>query len=310
MRMLFLGAGAIGGYFGGRIAQSGGDVNFLVRENRALQLAEGLNIESPISNAKVIAKTITAGETAEPFDLIVLTCKAYGLDGALDAISHHVREGTVVLPLLNGYSHLDRIEDRFPNATVWGGVAQIPVTLAPDGTVRHLGSLQGLIVGPRPGQQASRSMADEFVALAANAGIDARLSDSIEQDMWDKWVFLATLAAGTCTTRSNVGEILKVDQGESLLLDLLDECTQVSTREGFRPNEKRMAGYKGQLTDRSSTGAASMLRDIQQGNPVEADQIIGNLVQRARSHGIPTPRLDTAWASLQCYENSRNTPEQ
>ena len=307
MRILFLGAGAIGGYFGGRIAQANGDVTFLVRKNRASQLAHGLHLESPLGDATVNVKTITTGEPAGPFDVIVLTCKAYGIDDALEAISEHLQGNAVILPLLNGYQHLEQIEARFPNTTVWGGVAQIPATLASDGTVRHLGTLQGLIVGARLGQEATRSKADEFAATARNAGIDARLSDSIEQDMWDKWVFLATLAAGTCLTRSNVGEILETDQGEALLLGLLSECSDVAAKEGFCPDEKRMAGYRGQLTDRSSTGAASMLRDLQQGNPIEAEHIIGNLVKRARASSIPTPRLDTAWVCLQRHETSRKT---
>jgi 2-dehydropantoate 2-reductase len=310
MRILFLGAGAIGGYFGGRMAQSGADITFLVRENRASQLTNGLQIESPIGNATVQVETIYAGEPGEPFDVIVLTSKAYGLTSALEAISPHVRDGTAIVPLLNGLKHLEQIDSRFPNATVWGGVAQIPATLSPDGIVKHLGTLQGMIIGPRPGQHASRSKAEEVVAIAANAGINARFTESIEQDMWDKWVFLTTLAASTCLTRSRIGAILKADQGEAFLLGLLDECTAVAAAEGFRPSEDRMAGYRGQLTDRSSSGAASMLRDIEQGNQIEADHIVGDMLRRARSFGNSTPRLDTVWMCLQCYETSRQAASQ
>lgn len=310
MRILFLGAGAIGGYFGGRMAKSGADVTFLVREPRISQLADGLRIESPAGNAEVNVRTITAADPTEPFDLIVLTCKAFGLEGALDAISHQVRDSTVVVPLLNGFRHLKHIEARFPDAVVWGGVAQIPITLLPDGTIRHLGTHQGLIIGPRHGQAASQSKAKEFVATAEKGGIDAKFSQNIEQDMWDKWIFLTTLAAGTCLTRSNVGEILKADQGEALLLGLLNECTEVATKEGFRPDADRMAEYKGLLADQSSNVTASMLRDMQQGFPIEADHIVGDMVHRGRLWGIPTPRLNTAWTCLQCYENSRKASVQ
>ncbi|MBT6278125.1 MAG: ketopantoate reductase family protein [Chromatiales bacterium] len=305
MRILFLGAGAVGGYFGGRMAQTGVDATFLVRGPRAEQLRDGLKIESPLGHARVSVKTLTAGESATAFDLVVLTNKAYGLAGALEAIAPHVNPNTIILPLLNGMSHLAKIEARFPGATVWGGVAQIGAVLAPNGAIQHVIPVQGLIIGPRAGQDGSRPQAEQLVAMAGNANIDARFSDDIEQDLWDKWVFLAALAAGTCLMRSDIGTILKAEHGEALLIALLTECTNIAAAEDHRPADERMAFYRNQLTGKDSKAKASMLRDIEQGGPSEADHIVGDLIRRARKRGLATPNLDIAWAHLQCYENAR-----
>lgn len=306
MRILFLGAGAVGGYFGGRMAEAGADITFLVRENRARQLAQGLRIESPNGDATIPVHTITEGDAAEPFDVIVLTSKAYGLASALETIAAHVYDGAIIAPLLNGMAHLAQIETRFPDAVVWGGVAQIPAMLTPDGTIRHMAPLQGLIFGPRPGQEHTRAKAEQLVAIAAKAGISARFSETIEQDLWGKWVFLATLAAGTCLMRSDIGTILKTENGEMFLLGLLDECTSIAAAEGFRPDETRMKGYHRQLTDRGSKWTASLLRDMEQGNRIEADHIVGDMLRRARAYAIATPKLDIAWTYLQTYELSQN----
>lgn len=305
MRILFLGAGAVGGYFGGRMAEAGADVTFLVREQRATQLAGGLKIESPHGNAVVPVKSLVADQPAEPFDVIVLACKAYGLAGALEAVAAHVDKGAIVLPLLNGFAHLEAIEARFPGAIVWGGVAQIPATLTPDGTVLQLGPIQGMIVGERPGHEATKAKAQTFAEIVASAGVDGKYSPAIEQAMWDKWVFLAALAAGTCLMEANVGTILKAEGGEELLSGLLDECTAVAAAENHRPDDARMKGYTSTLQDRSSNMSASMQRDLSQGLPTEGLHVIGDMVRRARRHGVVSRHLDVAWTRLQCYELQR-----
>ena len=287
------------------MALSGADVTFLVRERRARQLADGLKIESPLGDATVKVKTLSEGEPADPFHIIVLTCKAYGLAGALDSIAPYVSEGTVILPLLNGVAHMATIDARFPEAEVWGGVAHIPAALRSDGSIHHYGTVQSLTVGPRPAGAATGAIAEGFVAIATHAGIDARVSDHIEQDLWDKWVFLATLAAATCLMRADVGSILKTSNGEFLLLALLDECASVTAAEGHPSDAKHMKMYQGILTDRSSNFRASMLTDMEAGNPTEADHILGDMIHRAEEHGIETPLLRVAYSRLQAYEADR-----
>ncbi len=303
MRILFLGAGAVGGYFGGRLAAAGSDVTFLVREARQQQLADGLRIISPLGDASVPVRTILSGQQDGDYDLIVLTCKAYGLDGALDAIAPYVAEGTSILPLLNGLAHIERIEAHFPQAIVLGGVAQIPAELTPEGAVLHKGKLAGILAGPRAGQP--DDLATGFVDACKAAGIGARFTSDPMQDLWDKWIYLCTLAAATTLCRADIGTILSTDNGAMLLNGLLDECTAVATAEGYPPADEKMKGYKASLADPDSKWSASMRVDLERGNPTEADHILGNMIARAEKHGIACPLLRVCYTPLQVYEAHR-----
>ena len=304
MRIMVLGAGAVGGYFGGRLAAAGEDVTFLVRENRARQLADGLRIESPVGNVTVPVPTVKPGEAAPRPDIIIVACKSYGLTGAMEAIAPHIRSETVILPVLNGLNHVPLIASRFSEAYVWGGVAQIGATLAPDGTVRHLNDFHRLTVGPR-GDDGTIVLAERFVEAGQRAGFDARLSRDIVQELWDKWVMLAPLAAATCLMRAAVGRIVATDHGERLMLDLVDECARIAEAEGHRPADDRLGATRRMLTTPGSDFTASMLRDMAQGGPTEADHVIGDLVRRGAAHGLETPMLAVAWTNLQVYEAGR-----
>jgi 2-dehydropantoate 2-reductase len=305
MRIMVLGAGAVGGYFGGRLAAAGEDVTFLVREGRARQLADGLRIESPHGDATVPVQVVEAGQAAPTPDIIMVACKSYGLWDAMEAIAPHIRSETVILPVLNGLNHIPVLASRFSEAIIWGGVAQIGATLAPDGTVRHMSDFHALTVGPR-GDDGTIVLAERFVEALQRAGTQGRLSRHIIQDLWDKWVFLAALAAATCLVRAPVGRILAAD-GERLVLALLDECTRIAEAEGHRPAEEPMRRYRQILTAPGSEMTASMQRDMAAGGPTEADHIIGDLIRRGDAHGIDTPMLAVAWTNLQVYEAGRQS---
>ncbi len=305
MRILIVGAGGVGGYFGGRLVESGADVTFLVRAGRAGQLAEhGLVIESQLGNSHQSVTTITSVDGIAPPDIIVVACKAYSLDGVLDAIAAGVGPDTVILPLLNGVAHLEAIEQRFPEATVWGGLAHIAVTLGAVGEVKHLNTLHTLMFGPRPGQPQS-DLAERLSAVLAASSINGQLRPHIEQDLWAKFVFLSTLAASTCLMRASIGTILETPAGERMILQLLDEATAVSVAEGIAPDPEQAAFYRGLLTERGSTFTASMLRDLELGLPTEAEHILGDIVRRADKHGLAVPAQEIALTHLQAYELRR-----
>lgn len=311
MKILFLGAGALGGYFGGRMTAGGADVTLLVREGRKAQLADGLRIQSPQGDAVIPVRTVTSDDSGSgPFDVIVLTCKAYGLDGALDAIAPFVEDGTVIIPLLNGLAHYEKIERRYPDTAVLGGIAHIPAEMTADGTIVHRGKLHRMTIGLRPGQEGERAKADAFVEAATAGGLQARVSETIEQDLWDKWVFLTSLAAGTCLMRADVGTICRTDHGIPTMKALIDECMAVAEAEGHRPDEKQEAFHADQLLNREGTFKASMLTDVQAGNPTEADHILGDMIARAERHGIPVPMLKAAMTHLQVYAALRDGSSQ
>ncbi len=303
MKLLILGAGGIGGYFGGRLAQAGADATFLVRPRRREQIArDGLVIESPHGNARIDAKTVLAGELKPGYDLVLFTCKAYDLDSAMEAIAPAMKGGCAVLPMLNGLAHLDRLDERFGASAVLGGTCQINVGLAPDGTVKHMEPLNRILFGERDRSKSARAQA--FADSLARTGIDWTWSDDILQDMWEKFAFLAALAATTCLFRGNVAEILATPEGGAIVRRCLDANVAIATAEGHAPREPILKWALERLTI-PGPQSASMLRDLEAGKAVEADHIVGHMLSLARKHGIDDAVLAMAHTHLKTYEARR-----
>jgi 2-dehydropantoate 2-reductase len=299
MRVLVLGAGGTGGYFGGRLFEAGRDVTFLVRPKRAEQLgANGLVLKSPHGDACLRPKIATSIDA--PFDLVILSNKAYDLEAAMDAVAPVVEKGAIVLPLLNGMRHLDVLDARFGREKILGGWCAVSATLEPDGTVRQLTQAQTLKFGERDGSQSARIAAME--ELIRGAAFDGRSTDQIVQEMWDKWVGLSTLAGMTCLMRVGVGNIMDAPGGEQLILKLFEECRSVAAAHGFAVPGEAEQRMRGVLTERGSPFTASMLRDIENGGRIEGDHVVGDLLARARAKDIETPLLAIAYCHLKAYE--------
>ena len=304
MKLLILGAGGIGGYYGGRLANSGTEVTFLVRPKRREQLArDGLVIESPLGNLKMPVKTVLAEELGGGYDMVLFTCKAYDLDSAMDAIAPAVQGQTAVVPLLNGLAHLDRLDARFGAERVLGGTAHINVMLKPDGTVWHGDSLQNMLFGERDRSKSPRALAlDE---ATRRAGIGGGLSEDIVQDLWEKVVFLRALAATTCLFRGNVREIVGAPGGREVMRRALASNAAIATAEGRAPRPTALQRFNERLTDPEGLWSASMLRDLESGGQVEADHIVGWMLERARKHHVDDTILAMAYTHLKTYERRR-----
>jgi 2-dehydropantoate 2-reductase len=305
MRILVVGAGAIGGYFGGRLAQAGCDVTFLVRERRAAELAAaGLVIKSPLGDVTLKnPPAVQAENLAEQFDVVLLSCKAFDLDNAITSFAPAVGPNTAILPLLNGMRHLETLDAKFGRERVLGGLCAIAVTLNEKREVIHLQPLQSLTFGERDGKSSDRVRAIAGVMEKGNFG--SKVSDEIIQEMWEKWVFLASLAASTCLMRASVGIILAAAGGKDFILGMLDECSAVAAAEGHAPRAPYLERIRGMLTAEGSPMTASMFRDIKAGAPVEADHVIGDLVARADAAKVPVPKLRAAYTHLKAYEKAR-----
>lgn len=304
MKILVLGAGGIGGYYGGRLAQAGADVTFLVRPKRREQLeCDGLVVESPIGNLKIPVKTVLAEELAPGYDVVLFTCKAYDLDSAMDAIAPAVRGEAAIVPLLNGLAHLERLDARFGAERVLGGTAHINVMLKPDGTVWHGDSLQNMLFGERDRSKSPRALAlDE---ATKRAGIGGGLSEDIVQDLWEKVVFLSALAATTCLFRGNVREIVGAPGGREVMRRALASNAAIATAEGRAPRPTALQRFNERLTDPEGLWSASMLRDLEGGGQVEADHIVGWMLERARKHHVDDTILAMAYTHLKTYERRR-----
>jgi 2-dehydropantoate 2-reductase len=307
MRILVVGAGAVGGYFGGRLLEAGRDVTFLVRPKRAERLARsGLVIRSRFGDALLKPVTILAEEIGEPYDLVLLSCKAYDLESAIDSCAPAVGSRTLILPLMNGMRHLDLLDARFGQARVLGGLCQIASNLDADGHIRHLNDTHLLHFGERDGSSSAR--VDALAGLMSPALFKSRPSSTILHDMWEKWVFLASLAGITCLMRAVIGDIVAAGSAD-LALELFRECGSIAEQAGFPPRPPFIERSRGVLTAAGSSLAASMLRDIERGGRIESDQIIGDLLARDPANGKDSPLLRLVQAHLRVYESARQRLE-
>ncbi len=312
MKILILGAGAVGGYFGGRLVQAGADVTFLVRPPRAQKLAQtGLVIKSPLGDAQIPVRTVLQEAVRPDYDLVILSCKAYDLEASIASIGGAVGPNTLILPLLNGMAHLGRLEQAYGRARVPGGTCSIASTLDADGSVLHLSKFQWITCGPRAGNHAhAGAMLQQLAQAYARVAVECKVSADIEQDMWEKFVLLASLAAMTSLMRANVGEILAAADGEALMREMLSTCVAAAGAAGHAPRAESLQLTEGMLFARGSAFTASMLRDIEAGGRVEADHIVGDMLRRARAAGADARRLAAAYCHLQAYEarRQRNAP--
>lgn len=305
MKILVLGAGGLGGYFGGRLAQGGADVTFLVRPKRAAQLErDGLVIESPTGNARLAVKTVLADSVGPGYDWILFTCKAYDLESAMDAVAPAMDNRCALLPVLNGLAHFEALDTRFGAAQVLGGTAHINAVLRSDGVVVNGDSLNRILFGERDGTKTARiqAIADAF----SRTTVEWRLSDDIVQDLWEKVTFLCTLASATCLFRGNIGEIMAAPGGKEAVLRAFEANVQIATREGHAPRAAHVEGGRARLTDAKGNWTASMLRDLEAGGRTEADHIVGWMLERARRHGVDDTILSAAYTHLKTYEARRN----
>ena len=301
MRILIVGAGAVGGYFGARLSNVGRDVTFLVRASRATQLRRGgLCVVSPHGDVLLTPKLIGAGEIDGPYDLVLLSVKAYALEAAIDDFAPAVGPETMILPVLNGMRHIDVLTQRFGESAVLGGVCLVATEIDNGGRIVQLADIQQLVYGERNGEVTARLQALD--ATLQGAGFEAHLSSDIIQAMWEKWVMLASLGAVTCLMRGAIGEVVAIPGGAELSLQVLNECAAVGAACGNKPSEVFQSRQAAAMTAQGSPLTSSMYRDLIKGAPVEVDHILGDLLRRAVREGVATPLLNAAFINLRIYQ--------
>ncbi|CAM3401393.1 2-dehydropantoate 2-reductase [Pseudomonas floridensis] len=307
MRILIVGAGAIGGYFGGRLLEAGRQVTFLVRPGRAEELdRDGLVVRSPLGNFQYPSPPyVLANHLADPYDLILLGCKAFDLEAAMATIGPAVGPGTSILSLLNGMAHLDRLTERFGVQVVLGGQCLISVDRDSTGAILHLNEMHQLSFGELSGALTPRIL--KVAEALADAGFEANLSQHIVQAMWDKWCFIATLAAITSSMRATIGDVLSAG-GEGLIAKLLSECATIAKAANYPLDTKVRQRHLELLTAPGSKLTASMMRDIERGAPTEVEQILDDMLVRRTALGIASGELsmlEIACLHVRAYEARR-----
>jgi len=307
MRILILGAGGTGGYFGGRLAEAGCDVTFLVRPARAARLrSEGLVIRSPLGDARLSVPVVETTATLSPdYDLVILGCKAYDLDAALASVAPAMqRPDAALLPLLNGLRHFETLDAAFGSAQVLGGLCHISATLNADGEVHHLNRLQSLTFGERD-PRSSPARCERIAATFARASFNSRHSPNVLADLWEKFAFMAAGASLTCLMRTSVEHIVATAEGERAAREVVAECAAIARAAGYPVSEKAAGFAERMLVAKDSPFKASMLRDIEAGGRVEADHLVGDMLRRGQDAGEAVGLLSIAYAHLKAYEHSR-----
>ena len=305
MRVLVVGAGATGGYFGARLAAAGRDVTFLVRPARAAALRSGgLVIRSPHGDLSLKPALLTADQVTEPCDVIFLSVKAFALEEAMNDMANAVGPNTMIFPVLNGMRHMDALQTRFGPDVLIGGVCLVATTLDDAGTIVQLSDQQSLTYGELSGTVTARI--ERLDALVSGAGFESRLSTEIRREMWEKWTLLAALGSVTCLMRGSIGEIVGAPGGAAFVHDLLEEVLAVVSKVGVPPSAPFVERTRALLTATGSGLTSSMYRDLRGGRRVEAGQIVGDLIARGAAAGLATPHLSAAFTHLSVYQSARD----
>lgn len=307
MRILVVGAGAVGGYYGGRLSQAGRDVTFLLRERRAAQVRErGLNLISPRGDVSLQPEIVSADElraAGQPYDLILVSTKSYALAAAMEDFAPAAGPGSLVLPMLNGMQHLDALDARFGRERVLGGTVRIMAEVLPNGDIWQHNPLDQLAFGFRPPSASNAARSAEIREALTVHGFSTNESPDVVGDMWQKWWLLAAIGATCVLADGSIGEARRAPEGASFTRSVLDESMAVASANGFPPRQPLVEEMYGRFGDPESTVTSSLYRDMKAGAAVESDQILGDLIRR--SNGVPTPLLRAAYVRLQVYEERR-----
>ena len=300
MKILMVGAGALGGYFGGRLLEVGQDVTFLLRPGRIEQLkhTQGLHIKSPYGDMRFSTiKHLTTEELQTTYDLIIISCKAYSLQSCMDSFAPAVGENTMILPVLNGMAHIDTLCRRFGKQHVLGGLALISATLDGEGQIIHLNKSHGITYGELDGSISPRTLAVKQIFEKAN--FISECSDNIMQAMWNKWVMISTAVGTTCLFRGAICDAVNAG-GSTYISTLFNECASVAQDNGFKLNEATYNNIHDSMINPENTLMASMLKDIEKGLEIEFEAIIADLISRAKDPE-QLPMLKLVYTHLKSY---------
>ena len=300
MSILVVGAGATGGYFGGRLAQAGRDVTFLVRERRAAALRErGLRIVGPGGTETISPALVTAVPPGFAADVVLVTVKASGLDAVIPEIRSAVGPGTAIVPVLNGLRHMGMLNDSFGRSRVLGGVALLSTQLDDNGDVRQLNDLASLTFGDQDGQRTQ--VVERASGQLSGAAFTASVSDDIMAAMWQKWAFIASAGALNCLLGGSVGEIVAVDGGDEIARGIVEETSSITGGAGYPLSDGARGQITAMLTAAGSPLTSSLYRDLREGKPVEVETILGDLLAEGGKAGLRTPLLQAATVALRVH---------
>ncbi|WP_099303754.1 ketopantoate reductase family protein [Bacillus sp. Marseille-P3800] len=303
MRILTVGAGGVGGYFGARLAEKGEDVTFLVREKKKARLLEtGLTVESIHGNIELTPSLLTTSEYAEPFDLVLFTTKSYQLQQAIEDVRPFVGEHTLLLPLLNGVAHYEILDQAFKHNVI-GGLCFIESAVDSDDTILQTSQVHRLVYGSRTEKQ--EQAVEKLHAHLSGTKAEFTLSTNVEQEIWHKYLFITVASGITTLFRSSIGPIRELEEGKTFIRKLLTECTAIMKAEGAPLSPTIISDHMHTFESVGFGMKSSMLRDMERQSTTEAHHLQGYLVEKGLKHDIEPPSLLAVFTNLRLYENQR-----
>ena len=302
MKILVLGVGGIGGFFGGYLHESGADVTFLVRPKRkALLITDQLKVISPLGNLNLDPKLILAEELKPVYDIILISCKTYDLDQAIIDLRPTKGRG-LIIPLLNGITHMKKLDEEFGKDNIMGGLAHISSNVNEDGTIEHFSEFKKLTFGNR--DLSKNNVLKEFADVCAKTKFDVVLSEDINLDLWKKWVFISTVAGATTLFSCSLGEIVRNDFGKKIIIDLFNECRSIAKLYEFNFEDSEVDTILKTITSSSSPIKASMQRDVEKKSFTEHEQIFGDLITKGQKYNFDCPILMSCYIRMNVYQGT------
>jgi 2-dehydropantoate 2-reductase len=306
MKIVMMGSGGVGGFFGGRLLQAGCDVSFVARGKHLAAMREhGLTIENEPQGDIHLPKVRVTDDpsTIGPADLVILSVKLWDTEVAVHSIKPIVGPSTAVLSLQNGVLKDDVLRREFGGAAVMGGVAYVATYVARPGVIHQTGTMQRIVIGEYDGGSSARA---EFLHQALlRAGVKAELSSDVRRSIWEKFVFLVGLSAATTSMRLPIGPIRENPQARAFLFELIQEAVAVGRAHGVAlPEdfaEHRLAFADSLPADMTS----SMHHDLDAGNPLEVNWLSGAVVELGKAAGVPTPANRAVCAILALHAPGR-----
>lgn len=301
MRILVLGAGGIGGYFGGRLVEKGEDVTFLVREKRKQQLEQtGMRIKSVHGDFVCHPQLITAKDSPTPFDVVLFSTKSYHLRQAIEDVKPFVGEHTAIIPLLNGIVHVEELQREFGEEKVMGGLCFIETTLNEDGEIVQTSPVHRLLFGEF--NELNSERANKIAEIFSGTKASIMLSKQIEKEMWHKYLFITAMSGMTTLMRSPVGPIVESEGGMEFIRSLLKEAALIMKSHSAPIHDTIIDQHLETMSKQSYNMKSSMLRDMEKGVQIEGDHIQGYLLQLAEKYLVEAPILNAVYQNLKVYE--------
>ncbi len=302
MKILVLGAGGIGGFFGSHLHEIGEDITFLVREKRKPIIEKkGIQIKSPIGDFSIQPNLITKNQLTPIYDIILLTCKSYNLNEVITDLEPFTGSG-IIIPFLNGQTHLQKLDSHFNKKNIYGGVAYISSNVDEDGVIDHIGKNNKLTFGSRIGKNSD--LIKDFYKRCIKTKFDASLSNNIDQDVWEKWIFIATVAGATTLFKTSLDQINRSREGIKFLMGLFHECCQISKLNGFKIRDEVKKIHETFFVDKNSKVKASMLIDMERKSMTEHEHIFKEFINLGNSKKYDPIFLNTIYLNMLVYENS------